>query len=170
MLRYVNSLLRSLETRLFNRRIQRALKLNLRGEGRSDGLPLKSANTSLELEWHARDIHPWDKALPSRNADAQFVNQAIQDTDAVLMRLFATLPHVDTINVFVYEPSSDGVIMSGEVMRTSLAGPRPLSDRIWRGQLGIRFHIIDNRFQPLVQSEERQRGRFKPQSIENHCI
>jgi hypothetical protein len=99
MLRYVNLLRRSLEARLFNRRIQDALKRHL---------------------------------------------QAIQDTGAVLMRLFATLPHVGTITTRVYEPSSDRVIMSGEVMRMSPAGPRPLSDRMWLGQLGLRFHIIDD--------------------------
>jgi hypothetical protein len=149
MLRYLISWLRGLEKRVFTWRVQNALKLHLRGEGRPDGLHLSNVRSRLELEWRAREIHPWDRALRATDPDAQFVSQAMRDTEAVVKRLFASLPHTDVIAIRVYEPASDSVIMSGEVLRSSLASPKPLSDRMWLGQLGISFQIIDNQFQPL---------------------
>ncbi len=165
MLRDLSSWLRGLETRRFNRRVQAALKLHMRGEVRSDGLPLKSAQSSLHLEWRARDIHPWDKTLRAKNFAAQFVNQAITDTVAVLSRLFATLPHVDVIAIGVYDPSSDRMIMSGEVLRADISASRPVSDRMWLSQLGVSFYIVDNCFQPLSRD-----GDLSHSGVENHCV
>lgn len=128
---------------MFNRRIRAAL--HLRGEVRSDGLPLMSASSKLQLDWQAREIHPWDKALQLKDPEARFVNQAIKDTEAVVCRLFATLPHIDVIAIRVFQPHSGHMIMSGEVLRSSLAEPRPLSGRMWLGQLGIRFYLVENR-------------------------
>jgi hypothetical protein len=158
MSRHLTALLRALETRMFNRRIRNALKLHLRGEVRADGLPLKSVSSSVELEWRARNIHPWDRALGLKDADARFVRQSIKDTAAAITRLFATLPHVDALTIRIYEPNSDRVIMSGEVLRSSLSPDRPLSERIWLGQLGMTFHIIDDRFQPLSSGQGSDRG------------
>jgi hypothetical protein len=106
----------------------------------------------LEVEWRARDIHPWDRAIPAEERAALFVKQTFADTDAALSRLFGTLPHIDSVELRVLDAKSEQAIMSGLVYRSSLAMRRPLSDRMWLGQLGISFRLSGNRFEPLPLS------------------
>ena len=51
----------------YKRSIERALALHLRGEARRDGLSAIRMATHLDIEWRARDIHPWDRGLLSPN-------------------------------------------------------------------------------------------------------
>lgn len=134
---------------MFERRIQRALALNRRGEVRSDGLLLSRAYTHLKLEWRARPIHPWDRMASVEKQRALFVKQCFADAGAALSRLFEQLPEVDSIDVCIREPRSNAVIMAGVVSRSTLQAARPLSDRMWIGQLGLRFHLNGDRFEPL---------------------
>jgi hypothetical protein len=78
--------------------IQDALALHHRGEARRDGLNLIQASHHLEIEWHARDVHPWDRAS-KKPGDREFLfaQQSIADTDAALSRLFNELPEIDVI-------------------------------------------------------------------------
>ena len=71
--------------------VRRALALRPRGAVPNDVLILNSLILSshcLKLEWRARDIHPWDRDLPPAQQAELFSEQALQDTDVALNRLF----------------------------------------------------------------------------------
>src|SRR5579864_776789 len=89
MLHFLKTLSRKLDGYRYKHDIERALALHLRGEVRSDGLNPTSLATHLEIEWRARDIHPWDRGLlsPAQRA-AAFVKQSLADTEAAIYRLF----------------------------------------------------------------------------------
>lgn len=149
MRQYLSSIFRRWEAYLFQRRIGRALALQMRGEARKDGLTLYHVHAQLHVEWQARDVHPWDKALPAEGRATLFVKQTFADTDAALMRLFRTVPSAEIISLRVLRPRTGDIIMSGEVHRSSMALRRPLSDRIWLGQLGVVFRLSGDYFEPL---------------------
>ena len=88
MWRLLSSALRRWNAHFYKRQIQRALALNRRGEVRSDGLSLRHAHSRLEVQWRARDVHPWDRAKPADDRAGLFVQQVMADVDAALTRLF----------------------------------------------------------------------------------
>jgi hypothetical protein len=45
------------------RKVIGALEVNRRAGVRNDGLSLRSMRNRLEVEWQAREIHPWDRGL-----------------------------------------------------------------------------------------------------------
>jgi hypothetical protein len=98
------------------------------GEVRDDGLTLVRASHRLEIEWRAREIHPWDRF--SKQPERVFTEQAISDTDATLSRLFDELPEVDVIEFAVLHPANDHRILAGKVERTDrVPDTRGLSPR-----------------------------------------
>jgi hypothetical protein len=136
--------------REYNRRIESALALHLRGEARTDGLALKRAHSRLAVQWSARHIHPWDSgSVSAEERAALFVKQALADADAALSRVFSLLPQLDSIELRVFHPDSDHTIMNGVVSRASFATHRPLSNRMWLSQLGVQFRLNGDRFEPL---------------------
>jgi hypothetical protein len=143
----------SLIQKRYRRKIERALALYLRGEVRRDGLKLKRLSNRLEIEWWARDIHPWDRNdSPDRRAWL-FFRQCLADTEAAVMRLFQALPQVDVITLTVLERNSESVIMSGTVDRCAAEPDAELSVgmRLW--QRGIRYHSDGSQFEPLSPSD-----------------
>ena len=56
--------------------IQGALDLHNRGEVRRDGLSLTRVSHHLEIEWRARDIHPWDRASESKQREVLLAEQS----------------------------------------------------------------------------------------------
>src|SRR2546425_83344 len=116
--------------------IGRSLALHLRGEARSDGLTLIRVRNRLELRWRARDIHPWD--AQASNKAQLFGEQLLSDTEAVILRLFKALPQVDMIDLKVFVPTSETVIMAGVVNRSDLEAARNLmSVRMRLQQMGV---------------------------------
>ena len=117
MLHVLEALFRKLNSRRYRRNITRAMALQLRGEVRSDGLTPIRVTTRLDIEWHARDIHPWDRERlsPAQRAEA-FVQQSISDTEAAICRLFEELPQVDVLKVRVLDRRSENAIISGSVL------------------------------------------------------
>jgi hypothetical protein len=99
--------------------IQRALDLQNRGEGRRDGLTLTRATHRLEIEWRARDVHPWDRASESNQRESLFAEQSMADTDLALSRLFNKLPEVDVIEFAVIHPDTNQRILAGKVERSN---------------------------------------------------
>ena len=97
--------------------IQGALDLHNRGEARRDGLILTQASHRLEIEWRARNVHPWDRASESTQQELLFAEQSMADTDAALSRLFNELPEVDVIEFAVTHPDSGQRILTGTVER-----------------------------------------------------
>lgn len=137
---FKESLLQRLHRARYRRRIQWALDLHLRGEGRSDGLQLKKLNTQLEIEWWARDIHPWDREHPPDRNSFLFFRQTLADTEAAITRLFQALPKVDVITLTVFERHSQSVIMAGTVDRCTAESNTALSVgmRLWRSGVTYR--------------------------------
>lgn len=134
---------------IYRRAIDRALALQLRGEVRKDGLRLRKLSTRLEIEWQARDVHPWERHDAPGRRKMLFVQQALADTNAAIGRLFQALPEVDVIDLKVLEHNSENVIMAGTVERSEAPPNTGLSDgmRLW--QRGVTYHSDGCMFEPL---------------------
>jgi hypothetical protein len=107
----------------------------------------------LEIEWRARNVHPWDRDLPPRQRLPMFIEQALADTEAAVSRLFDTFPQVDVIELRVLEPASETAIMEGTVYRSALNKDRRLlSVKMRVLELGINYRLVGSHFQPLNSS------------------
>ena len=151
MLHVLEKLSRKLEGYRYRRNIVRALALHRRGEIRRDGLVPSSVTTRLEMEWRARDIHPWDRRIlsPAERA-AAFVQQSLADTEAAVYRLFAALPQVDVIALRVFDPTSGNLIISGSVSRAdTLARNEGISIGMRLRYLGLTYHLGGSQFEAL---------------------
>ncbi len=135
--------------RRLHRRVIRALALNKRGEARSDGLSLSHFQNRLQIEWRAREIHPWDRDLPLARVTRLFAEQCLKDADAALNRLFATLPQIDVIEFKMLDPNSGASILSGTVTRSESMNVRAASSGMRLKQLGVRYRLQNWRFEPL---------------------
>lgn len=135
---------RRLDLWRFRRNVDDALALHRRGEVRNDGLKLEGVYSHLEIRWHARDIHPWDRdLLRGSRRQAAFAEQALADTEAAILRLFERLPHVDIIALSVLEPASETLIAAGTVHRSELSGRRThlLSVRMRLRDIGVQYNL-----------------------------
>src|ERR1700676_3415712 len=152
MWRRLANMIQRLDSLRYRRRIERALALHLRREVRSDGLKLKKLCNRLEIEWWARDIHPWDRHDPPDRRAWLFSRQSLADTEAAITRLFQALPHVDVLDLTVLERNSASVIMAGTVERSAVQPDAELSVgmRLWKR--GITFHSDGSRFESLGPS------------------
>ena len=135
--------------RRLHRRVIRALALNKRAEARSDGLSLSHFQNRLQIEWRAREIHPWDRDLPLARVTRLFAEQCLRDADAALKRLFATLPQIDVIEFKMLDPNSGASILSGTVTRSESMNVRAASSGMRLKQLGVRYRLQNWRFEPL---------------------
>jgi hypothetical protein len=134
--------------------VRRALALRPRGAVPNDVLILNSLILSshcLKLEWRARDIHPWDRDLPPAQQAELFSEQALQDTDEALIRLFQGLCEVEQIEFQVVKPNGFGangfgdVILAGLVDRERALDPeQPLSLRMRLSMLGVSYQMADD--------------------------
>jgi hypothetical protein len=151
MMRVLKKLLRKLDGHRYKHDIHRALALHLRGEVRSDGLDPINLTTQLQIEWRARDIHPWDRGLlsPGQRTEA-FLEQSLVDTEAAIYRLFEALPQVDAIAVRVLDRKSETVIISGNVSRLAAsARDENLSVGMQLLYLGLTYNPGGSPFEPL---------------------
>jgi hypothetical protein len=116
-----------------------------------DGLTPISVATHLEIEWRARDIHPWDRDLLSvSERTATFVDQALHDTEAAICRLFTMLPPLEVFKVRVRDRTSDNVILSGSVSRPDfLARDRTPAHRNAAPVYGVMHHFEASLLEPL---------------------
>jgi hypothetical protein len=132
---------RKLQSRFYKRSIEGALALHRRNEVRSDGLTLESVCNRLEICWHARNVHPWDSVLSPEYQESAFNQQAMEDTEAAVRRIFERRPEVEVIEVTVLDPHSSALLASGTVRRSALNALRlrAPSVRMRLGELGIRY-------------------------------
>lgn len=143
MWRILENILRDWKVARYRRRVERALGLHLRGEVRRDGLKLKKIQNRLEIEWQARDVHPWDRDLPPERRLPLFVDQLLADTEQAISRLFNALPAVDAIDLKVIPPASDIAIIEGTVSRATLNRNRnSLSVKMRLLELGVRCRWV----------------------------
>jgi len=139
---YLKSFLSKRKMTRERKAIQNALALHRRGEVRRDGLNLISASSHLKIEWHARDVHPWDRGTEEGEREVLFADQSIADTDAALFRLFNELPEVDVIEFRVIHPDSGQRILAGTVERSVPPGSPGLSVRTKLWQRGVAITIV----------------------------
>jgi hypothetical protein len=124
--------------------IESALDLHCRGEVRRDGLALTQASHRLEIEWRARDVHPWDRACDPGKRECLFAEQFFADTDAALSGLFDEMPEIDVIEFRVIHPDSGQRILSGTVVRKDrVPGTRGFSarTRLWHRGVTLTFIV-----------------------------
>jgi hypothetical protein len=142
---------RKLDLWRFRRSVEDALALHRRGEVRSDGLKLDCMSSHLEIRWHARDIHPWDRGLlRGSEKQAAFAEQALADTEAAILRLFERLPHVDVIELTVLESTSETLMIAGTVHRSDLGARRAhlLSVGMRLRDIGVRYNFAVEKWNP----------------------
>lgn len=142
MMRTLSMWLRNVELGFYKRSINGALALHRRNEVRLDGLALQSLCNRLEICWHARDVHPWDRSSSPERQKATFHQQAMEDTEAAVLRIFESRPEVQVIELRVLEPHSNAVLASGTVHRSAInvTEHHSPSIRMRLGALGIRCH------------------------------
>jgi hypothetical protein len=139
-MRLVQRLLLFLGSRLYRRNVYDALALQHRGEVRGDGLEITHITTQLEVEWWARELHPWDRFAPPEKAAVRFVQQSLADTEAAIARLFHASPMLDVIHLRVLDRHARCLIIEGVVHRSSVVTDPSLSIRMRLVQSGVRFH------------------------------
>lgn len=159
MRKSLSTLLCKMDSSRYRRGIEHALALNLRGEVREDGLTLSRVLSRLEIEWYARDIHPWDRDrdLSWEDRAYKFVQQCLSDTEAAISRLFARLPQLDTIDVRVLEPKSQRLIIAGTVSRSELEKNESLSVGMRLMLSGITFRLSGWNFDVLGLRDDQDR-------------
>src|SRR3984957_16909176 len=126
---------------VFWRKVERALSLNQRGEVRSDGLQLTSAKLTLRIDWLPREIHPWDRDLPTAQAERLLTQQCLDDANAAITRLFAEIPVLDTIELCVRRDISRPPILRGTIHRDSLRGNHYASTGMRLRAIGLSFRM-----------------------------
>lgn len=138
-----------------NRRVIRALALNRRGEVRTDGLSVLRMEHRLNIQWIARQIHPWYRslAMPRTEALEMFSEQCLEDTNSALERLFLALPETDIVDFTVIHPESRVAIVSGVVSRKESAVIEGISTGMKLKKLGVRFRLNAGMFLPLSDNE-----------------
>jgi hypothetical protein len=118
------------------------LRLRPRGGCIDDRLIVKRVSTQLQVEWSARDVHPWDRDLPASRRDELFLEQCRRDTLVAVQRMFARLSEVDVINIRVVEPQpSERTLFAGTVARDDLSAitMRHPSTRMKLKLIGIQY-------------------------------
>ena len=134
------------ERRRLRKRVTQALQLRPRGGCIDDRLTVKRMSTQLQIEWCARDVHPWDLDLPVERRGELFLEQCRHDTLVAVHRLFARLAEVDVIEIRVVEPQpSARTILAGTVSRHDLnIATHPRSPRMSLKLMGIHhFEAIE---------------------------
>jgi len=144
--RWLGRLTEVRERRRLLKRVDRALRVPPRGGCADDRLILKRISTQLQVEWCARDVHPWDRDLPVERRDELFLEQCREDTVLAVQRMFARLAEVDVIEIRVIEPSpSARTILAGIVSRHDLAVvSRQRSPRMSLNLMGIHHETTDS--------------------------
>ena len=134
----------------FCRRMVKALALNKRPrEVRTDGLSLSQFRNRLQIEWRARDVHPWDRGLPQSRVMELFAKQCLDDTGAAIERLFAELPEIEFIDFTVIDPKSSAPILQGSVDRSEANMVNDVSPGMKLKKFGARYRLTNWCFEPL---------------------
>jgi hypothetical protein len=155
MKRFGTTSLSELKKAQYQHSIYKALALNLRGEVRNDGLKLEKVNNQLEIEWYAREIHPWDRDrnLTTDEKERLFLEQSLADTEAAISRLFEMLPQIDVISLRVLGARSKKTLLAGSVLRSEVERNSQLSVGMRLRLSGITFRLSGWSLEPLAAEE-----------------
>jgi hypothetical protein len=134
----------------FRRRTIKALALNMRSRNaRRDGLSLSHFRNRLQIEWRARNIHPWDRGLSQSRVPELFAKQCLVDTGAAIERLFHMLPEIEFIEFTVIDPNSLAAILHGTVSRNEANMTNDLSPGMKLKKFGAQYRLTNWHFEPL---------------------
>jgi hypothetical protein len=99
----------------------------------------------LRLEWHARDIHPWDCDLPADRRAELFTEELMAETIVAIRQAFERLAEVDVIEIRVLAPNEPGrTVLAGTVCRDDLIAARACpSPAMSLKLLGIQYRLAD---------------------------
>jgi hypothetical protein len=105
----------------WHHRLARALTLEARGAVFKDQLKMQACATEVEIEWLARELHPWDRDVSAQRQAKMFVERAVMDTVAAIQQLFEQVPEIDRIQVRVRDPMPPHeALLAGTVSRVDL--------------------------------------------------
>jgi len=144
-----------LRARLAEGRLRRvvlkALALKPRGFIPHDVLVLTKLSGQLQVEWRARDIHPWDLDQSRARQAELFREQVLRDTDEAVIRLFQILPEIDAIDIRVFAPRAvRRLMLAGTVSRREAFIARPLASPGMRLKvMGVRYQVANGHLDPL---------------------
>jgi hypothetical protein len=133
------------ERRRLRHRVIKALTLAPRAAVPDDGPRLRKMSLALRLEWHARDIHPWDCDLPADRRAELFTAALMAETFAAIRQTFERLAEVDLIEIQVLAPNEpDKTVLAGTVYRDDLiAAETCRSPAMSLKLLGIQYRLAD---------------------------
>ncbi len=112
----MKKLIPSLMRRGIRSLVNRSIALWPRGGVVNDRLVLHKLSGQLQLEWHARAVHPWDRDLPTCRQVEAYFEQAVADTDFAIRRIFQRLPEIDVIEIRVLDTQDPTKIMLAGVV------------------------------------------------------
>ncbi len=135
-------------------RVKRVLALRSHRQGRDDGLELKSLRTTLQVEWIAREVHPWDRNRPPRSVQKLYTMQCLQDTHTAIEGLFKEISEVEALDIRVFSAPSQSLVIAGLVHREDLTHAIFDSPAMNLKTLGISFRMSSWRLEPLAAAED----------------
>lgn len=137
----MKTLIPSLMRRGIRSLVNRSLSLRPRGGVVNDRLVLHKLSGQLQLEWHARAIHPWDRDLPTYRQVEAYFEQAVADTDLAIRRTFQRLPEIDVIEIRVLDTQDPTkIILAGVVTREdALAADLSYSPKMRLLMMGVQY-------------------------------
>ena len=144
-----------LKVRLSKRRLRRlvlkALALTPRGFIPRDVLILTKLSGQLQVDWHARNIHPWNRTQPLHRQAELFRDLALNDTDTAVVRIFQTLPEINGLDVRVFAPqATNRLLLAGTVRRRDAIAARSHSSPGMRLKaMGVQYQIKNGHLAPL---------------------
>jgi hypothetical protein len=150
--RLITQLVQKRRQRQLWRRLTKALGIGRRPAESSGVATLNQVSTHLEIEWYARDVHPWDRDLPDKRKAVLFAEASLAQTATAIRRAFERFPEVSSLSIRVLAPRKPhGLLFSGSVLRRDLEGvPGHLSPAMTLKLLGIDYQLIDGVLEPLT--------------------
>jgi hypothetical protein len=140
----MKKLIPSLMRRGIRSLVNRSLALRPRGGVVNDRLVLHKLSGQLQLEWHARAVHPWDRDLPPCRQVEAYFEQAVADTDLAIRRIFQRLPEIAVIEIRVLDTQDPTkIVLAGVVTREdALDADLPYSAKMRLKMMGIQYAKI----------------------------
>lgn len=130
-------------------RVRRAVESRRHGETKGGGLKLAALSTVLRVEWMAREIHPWEQSSRQDHKDRLFTEQCLEDTLAVIERLFKEMPDLSALEIGVRREASEAPVLAGVVKREQLTQAGDHAPGMKLKMIGVQFHIFNWKLEPL---------------------
>ena len=103
----------------------------------------------MQVEWIARDIHPWDRSISCELKERLHTQQCLDDTQAAIDRLFYAIPTLNSLRIRVFSESPRSLLITGVIKRNQLKLVRHLPVGMKLKTLGVQFRIANWKLEPL---------------------